>query len=69
MPRSRTNAQHRGADPAARKDPDIAALERTLAKQLGLAVTIDPQGKGGSIRIRYRSLDQLDGGVTLLTRD
>lgn len=57
------------ADTGQRKDPDIAALERTLAARLGLEVSIKPQGKGGSLRIRYRSLDQLDGLITLLTRN
>lgn len=48
------------------KDPETAALERDLAERLGLKVEIVFDGKGGSIRIQYRSLDQLDGIVTLL---
>ena len=48
------------------KDPETAALERDLAERLGLKVEIVFDGKGGNIRIQYRSLDQLDGIVTLL---
>ena len=56
-------------DRGPRKDPDIAALERSLTARLGLRVTIAAQGKGGTLRIRYRSLDQLDGLLSLLARD
>jgi ParB family chromosome partitioning protein len=48
------------------KDPETVALERTLSNQLGLKVEISFDGKGGSLRIRYRSLDQLDGLIALL---
>lgn len=43
------------------KDPDTLALERELSANLGLKVTLKSKGKGGSISIAYRSLDQLDG--------
>jgi ParB family transcriptional regulator, chromosome partitioning protein len=43
------------------KNPDIAALERSLTEQLGLRVEINPAGKGGSIHMHYSDLDQLDG--------
>lgn len=42
-------------------DPDIKALERSLSEQLGLRVTISVSGKGGTLRIHYSDLDQLDG--------
>lgn len=42
------------------KDPDLAALERSLSDQLGLRVEIATTGKGGTLRIHYRDLDQLD---------
>lgn len=42
------------------KNPDIAALERSLSDQLGLRVDISFGGKGGTVRIYYRDLDQLD---------
>ena len=50
-------------------DPETAALERELTERLGLRVEINFDGKGGTLRIRYGSLDQLDGLVALLTRD
>jgi len=42
-------------------NPDIAALERSLSEQLGLRVTVNVSGKGGTLRIHYSDLDQLDG--------
>ena len=51
------------------RDADTIALERTLTERLGLRVDIAFDGKGGTLRIRYRSLDQLDGLITLLNRD
>ncbi len=45
---------------SAAKNADIAALERSLTEQLGLRVEIANSGKGGSVRIHYRDLDQLD---------
>ncbi len=67
-------ARGSGADPAVRpdaapKDPDTAALERSLAARLGMQVEITPRGRGGTLRLRYRTLDQLEGLLTLLTRD
>jgi ParB family chromosome partitioning protein len=65
-------AQNDNADPAtteakaakpakAEKDPDTRALEKALQDVLGLTVIIDHKGKGGELRIKYRTLDQLDG--------
>lgn len=51
------------------KDADTAALERRLSDVLGLKVEIDHKSKGGAIRIRYRTLDQLDDVVRRLERD
>ena len=43
------------------KDPDTLDLEKKLSEKLGLDVSINyTQKRGGSIRIKYRSLDQLD---------
>lgn len=50
------------------KDPETQALERDLSLHLGLKVDISFDGKGGTVRLSYRSLDQLDGIVTLLNR-
>jgi ParB family chromosome partitioning protein len=49
----------RGGRPA--KDPDTRAVERALEDVLGLKVTIAHRGEGGDLRIRYASLEQLDG--------
>lgn len=51
------------------KDPETIALERDLSDRLGLRVDISFDGKGGAVRIHYRSLDQLDGLIALLSRD
>lgn len=50
----------------AQKDPETTALERDLTERLGLKVDIAFDGKSGSVRIQYRSLDQLDGLIALL---
>ncbi len=43
------------------KDPDTVDLENNLTAKLGLNVSIDHKGKkGGSIKIEYKSLDQLE---------
>jgi ParB family chromosome partitioning protein len=49
-------------------DPETEALERDLSTRLGLNVSISFNGKGGAVRIQYRSLDQLDGLIALLSR-
>ncbi len=57
--------------PASREsaDPETHALEAQLTQKLGLRVQITFDGKGGTLRIAYRNLDQLDGIVTLLSRE
>ncbi len=45
---------------------DTEALARDLTACLGLRVDIQFDGQGGTIRIRYRTLDQLEGVVALL---
>jgi ParB family chromosome partitioning protein len=45
---------------AVEKDPDTLALEEALESILGLSVSLHHQAKGGEIRIRYQSLDQLE---------
>ncbi|MDP3547746.1 ParB/RepB/Spo0J family partition protein [Phreatobacter sp. HK31-P] len=42
------------------KDADTRALEKTLSDALGMTVTVDHRGAGGELRIRYRSLEQLE---------
>ena len=46
--------------PAAPKDPDTLALERDLTALLGLKVTIEFHGQGGSLTVHYQTLEQLD---------
>ena len=50
------------------RDPETEALERNLSEKLGLKVQIAFDGRGGAVRIHYRSLDQLDGLIALLSR-
>jgi ParB family chromosome partitioning protein len=42
------------------KDPDTRAVEKALEDVLGLTVAIEHSGAGGELRIKYKSLDQLD---------
>ncbi|WP_193366790.1 ParB/RepB/Spo0J family partition protein [Pelagibius marinus] len=61
-----TKAAPAGAKPAKladadkAKDTDTLALERDLTALLGLKVSINFQGNGGSLTIHYRTLEQLD---------
>lgn len=51
-----------GANTSAKphKDVDTEALEADLMRSLGLQVEIRHKGDGGEMRIKYRSLEQLD---------
>ena len=42
------------------KDADTRLLEKRLSDALGLEVSVDHRGEGGTLRIKYRDLDQLD---------
>ena len=43
------------------KDPDTIDLENKISEKLGLTININHKGKkGGSIKIDYKTLDQLD---------
>ena len=42
------------------KDPDTRALEKKLSDTLGLDVSVDHRGQGGTLHIKYKDLDQLD---------
>ena len=66
---SRKDPAHAGTKPTTAKDADTAAVERTLTERLGLRVDLTFDGKGGNLRIRYQTLDQLDGLIALLTRE
>lgn len=52
---------------AAQKDPDTVSLERDLSNMLGLAVSIDFDGAGGRLTVRYETLEQLDDILQRLT--
>lgn len=43
------------------KDPDTRALEKAIEDVIGLNVAIEHGARGGEIRIRYATLEQLDG--------
>ncbi|NIE80415.1 ParB/RepB/Spo0J family partition protein [Asaia sp. As-1742] len=49
------------------RDNELVRLERDLATRLGLKVKIEFNGKGGSLRLDYRSLDQFDTLMRLLS--
>lgn len=54
----------------AEKDADTRALEKLLGDSLGLMVTIDHKSNGsGELKIRYKSLEQLDEVCRLLKRE
>ena len=46
--------------PRKAKDADTAALEKRLSDALGLVAQIAHRGSGGELRIRYKTLEQLD---------
>jgi ParB family chromosome partitioning protein len=51
------------------KDADTKALERRLSDTLGLEVTVDHRADGGgTLHVKYRDLDQLDGVLRKLDR-
>ena len=46
--------------PSPVKDADTIALERNLTNILGLNVSISSRGQGGSLTLKYKTLDQLE---------
>lgn len=55
------NAEPRKQRRVSMKDADTLALEKRLYDALGLAVAVNHRGEsGGELRIRYKTLDQLD---------
>jgi ParB family chromosome partitioning protein len=55
--------------PSPATDPNLASLERDLRERLGVGVQLRPRGQGGELRLRYETLDQLDGLLALLMRE
>lgn len=66
--KDRKAAPVRKPAPRSEKDADTRALEADLSANLGLKVQIDHKGAGGEVRVRYSSLDELDGLCQLLSR-
>lgn len=52
----------------AHKDPDTLALEKRVSDALGLAVSVDHRDPGGTVKVTYRSLEQLDEVMRRLAR-
>jgi ParB family transcriptional regulator, chromosome partitioning protein len=63
---SKQQTNGRGAKHRAVKGADTLALEKRLADALGLSVRIDHRSRGGTLAVRYRSLEQLDDVVRRL---
>lgn len=55
--------------PASEKDADTRALEADLSTRLGLDVEILHSGERGEVRVKFRSLEQLDDVCRRLTQD
>jgi ParB family chromosome partitioning protein len=53
--------RERGSAAVPTKDADTRALERRVSDALGLEVSVDHRGDGGTLHIKYKDLDQLDG--------
>ena len=51
------------------KDTDAKALEKLLSDSIGLSVEIDHKGSGGTVTVRYKTLEQLDAICQRLQRD
>jgi ParB family transcriptional regulator, chromosome partitioning protein len=50
------------------KDANTRSLEKRLSDALGLEVIVDHRGDGGTLRIKYRNLEQLDAVLKKLSR-
>lgn len=50
------------------KDVDVLALEEKMSSLLGMKVTIESVGAAGSLRVEYKSLEQLDFVLERLSR-
>ena len=53
-------SKRKAAGGADDKDADTRALEKSLGEALGLIVSIAGRGEAGEVRIRYKTLEQLD---------
>jgi ParB family transcriptional regulator, chromosome partitioning protein len=57
----KADAASKAPRPKKEKDADTRALEQALQNVLGLNVAIEHKGQGGELRVRYKTLEQLDG--------
>ncbi|MBZ9698950.1 MULTISPECIES: ParB/RepB/Spo0J family partition protein [unclassified Mesorhizobium] len=69
MPAGASSNGTKPAAPTAEKDADTLALEKLLTDTTGMIVTVDHKGKGGVLRVAYRSLEQLDELCRRLKQD
>ena len=46
---------------AEKRDPNIVRMEQDLSERLGAPVSIEHQGKGGRLLVRYHTLEELEG--------
>ncbi|RRH88868.1 ParB/RepB/Spo0J family partition protein [Mesorhizobium tamadayense] len=60
MPAGPTPAKAKSAPRATEKDPDTLALEKLMTDTIGMIVSIEHKGRGGTLRVNYRTLEQLD---------
>ena len=66
---TRSNSATSSRMAKAEKNADIRALEKQISEAIGLRVEIKTQGReGGTLLIKYKTLDQLDGITHRLTR-
>ncbi|TPJ33836.1 ParB/RepB/Spo0J family partition protein [Mesorhizobium sp. B2-5-13] len=69
MPAGTSSNGTKSAAPVVEKDADTLALEKLLTDTTGMIVTVDHKGKGGVLRVAYRSLEQLDELCRRLKQD
>ncbi|WP_224544380.1 ParB/RepB/Spo0J family partition protein [Mesorhizobium sp. CA16] len=60
MPAGPTPAKVKSPASPPEKDPDTLALEKLMTDTIGMIVSIEHKGKGGTLKVSYRSLEQLD---------
>ncbi|MBV8790753.1 MAG: ParB/RepB/Spo0J family partition protein [Pseudolabrys sp.] len=68
LARDKTVEKGKSSKPASVKDADMRAIEKRLSDALGLKVSVDQQGKTGTVRVIYRDLEQLDEIIRRLER-
>ena len=70
MPAGTSSARQARPTPSPdEKDADTLALEKLLTDTIGMIVSVDHKGRGGVLRVSYRSLEQLDELCRRLKQD